>query len=464
MVARRRRSLSIATRLFLSATSWSVVILLVAGIALSAVYRRNTEQSFDERLGVYLRALVADIASPDAGSRKSPGQQLGEPQFELLLSGWYWQITRLDTRKPQIKTSRSLFAARLPRLEDAGVAAGVGGARAGYAIGPDGRLLRIVERVIDADNDGVYLVQVAAVAKEIDDRIWRFELSLTATFVLLALALAGTTALQVRYGLRPLRRLQDGVASIRRGEGERIEGVYPDDLAPLAGELNLLIAWNREIVERAQTHVGNLAHALKTPLSVILNEAGRDTSPLALKVREQAQAMRDQVSYYLDRARAAARVSVVGSATEVKPAVEALVRTFEKIYDDRALEFETKVADGLRVRAERQDLQEMLGNLIDNAGKWARSQVSIEAQPEQAQDGAPGRAFLILTVDDDGPGLPAGSREAALARGRRLDETKPGSGLGLSIVADLATIHGGALVLDDSPAGGLRASLHLPAG
>jgi len=463
MAAPHRRSLSIATRLFLSATTWSVLILLVAGVALSAVYRRNTEQSFDERLGVYLRALVADIASRNPQLRDSPGRRLGEPRFQVLLSGWYWQITRLDTKQPQIKTSRSLFAARLPSLKEAGVAARIGGARAGYAMGPDGSLLRIVERVIDADNDGVYLVQVAAVAKEIDDRIWRFELSLSATFVLLALALAGTTALQVRYGLRPLRRLQDGVAAIRRGEGERIEGVYPEDLAPLASELNLLIAWNREIVERAQTHVGNLAHALKTPLSVIVNEAARDPSPLASKVREQAQSMRDQVTYYLDRARAAARVNALGSATDVKPAVEALVRTFEKIYDDRALEFETKVADGMRVRAERQDLQEMLGNLIDNAGKWARSHVSIEAQPEQALEGAAGRAFLVLTIDDDGPGLPAGSREAALARGRRLDETKPGSGLGLSIVADLATIHGGSLVLDDSPAGGLRASLHLPA-
>ena len=464
MARRPRRSLSIATRLFLSATLCSLVILLVAGVALSAVYKRMTEQTFDERLDVYLRALVADIAAPGEDAHISSGQ-LGEPQFELPLSGWYWQITRQDVGKPQIRTSRSLFASRLPRLQDANAAAGAGGARSGYAMGPDGRALRILERVIDADNEGIYLVQVAAVTSEIDERIWRFEISLTATFVLLALALAGVTALQVRYGLRPLRRLQYGVAEIRRGHGERIEGVYPDDLAPLAAELNLLIAWNREIVARAQTHVGNLAHALKTPLSVILNEAARDSSPVARKVREQAQAMRDQVTYYLDRARAATRVSVVGSATEVRPVIDGLLRTFEKIYDERAIEFEADAATGLRVRAERQDLEEMLGNLIDNAGKWARSRVSVAAAPEPVVEGdEPARGFLVLTIDDDGEGLPEGSREAALARGRKLDETKPGSGLGLSIVADLASIHGGSLVLTDSPEGGLRARLHLPAG
>jgi signal transduction histidine kinase len=462
MVWRARRSLSIATRLFLSATLCSLLILLVAGIALSAVYRRISEQTFDERLDVYLRALVADIAAPGDDGRIS--DQLGEPQFELPLSGWYWQVTRLDSDPPQIRTSRSLFAERLPRLEDGGDPAGSDLARSGYAMGPDGRMLRMLQRVID-DGDSVYLVQVGAVTAEIDGHIWRFELSLTATFVLLALALAGVTALQVRYGLRPLRRLQYGVAAIRRGEGERIEGDFPDDLAPLAAELNLLIAWNREILERARTHVGNLAHALKTPLSVIVNEAARESTPLAGKIREQAQAMRDQVTYYLERARAATRVSLVGSATEVKPVIDGLLRTFEKIYDERAIEFEASAPEGLRVRAERQDLEEMLGNLIDNAGKWAHSRVSVAAAPETAGAGdEPARDFLVLTIDDDGDGLPIGSREAALARGRRLDESKPGSGLGLSIVADLASIHGGSLILDDSPDGGLRAKLHLPAG
>jgi signal transduction histidine kinase len=453
------RNQSIARRLFYAATLSSIAILLIAGIALSAIYRRSTEQAFDERLGVYLRALVADVASPGDDSRTAPGQ-LGDPQFELSLSGWYWQITRLDVPKAEIRASRSLFAARLPRLADAGVPAGVGGARAGYVTGPDGRQLRQIERVIDVGEDGNYLVQVAATTLEMEDQIWRFRLLLGVTFVLLALALAGVTALQVRYGLRPLRQLQLGVAAIRRGEGDRIDGAYSDDLAPLAAELNLLIAWNREIVERARTHVGNLAHALKTPLSVIINEATQEgDSPLSLKVQEQAATMRDQVNFYLDRARAAARVSVVGAASEVGPVVDGLVGAFAKIH--RNIDFDAEVTGRLRFRGERRDLDEMIGNLVDNAGKWAISTVAIRAAASD-DDGQASPAFFDVTIDDDGPGLAAEQRLAALARGQRLDESKPGSGLGLSIVADLAAIHGGQLSLEDGPLGGLRARLHLP--
>ncbi|MBX9757335.1 MAG: sensor histidine kinase [Beijerinckiaceae bacterium] len=452
---------SIATRLILLAALWSVVVLVLAGLGLSAIYRRTAEQGFDGRLGVYLRAIVADVATPGEDTRTEPGQ-LGDPQFELSLSGWYWQITRVDGGRDFIKASRSLFASRLPRLEDLGVKAREGGYRSGYAAGPDGRTLRIVERVIEVDDDGRYLIQVAANTDQIEDDIWRFELALAATFLVLALALVGSTLLQVRLGLRPLRRLQSEVASIRRGEVDRIAGTFPQDLAPLANELNLLIASNREIVERARTHVGNLAHALKTPLSVIANEADADSSPLAERVKIQAATMRDQVSYYLDKARAAARSNVIGAATEVVPAIEGLVRTFEKIYRDRDLAFEVRIDDEAKFRGERQDLEEMIGNLLDNAGKWARSKIVIGLSRDDAAAEAD-RFFLVIVIDDDGPGLAEPLRAEAVARGRRLDESKPGSGLGLSIVADLAAVYGGSFALDTSPDGGLRARLRLPA-
>ncbi len=454
-----QHSQSIARRLFLAATLCSIAILLTAGIILSTIYQHASEQAFDERLGVYIRALAADVASSGEDSRTAPGQ-LGDPQFELSLSGWYWQINRIDIPKGDVRASRSLFAARLPKLESLGVSAGVGGARAGYITGPDGRQLRQVERVIDVSEDGVFLIQVAATVQELNDQIWRFRLLLALTFVFLAVALAGVTALQVRYGLRPLRQLQMGVAAIRRGEGERIEGHYSEDLAPLASELNLLIAWNRDIVERSRTHVGNLAHALKTPLSVILNEADASVgSPLADKVREQAGTMREQVAYYLDRARAAARVSVVGAATPVEPVIEGLLAAFEKIH--RNIDFDLELVPGLRFRGDRRDLDEMIGNLVDNAGKWAKSAVMVRTDLLTPQDAA-SLPILQIIIDDDGPGLPPDQRVAALSRGQRLDESKPGSGLGLSIVADLATIHGGQLNLEDSPMGGLRARLRLP--
>jgi len=456
----RPRPRSIAKRLFFSAALLSFTILLVAGLVLSTIYRRTTVANFDERLDVYLHELVADIAMAGADSHVTPGQ-LGEPQFELPLSGWYWQLTRLDVPKPEISSSRSLFAAKLPRLSDSGVAAGAGGARRGYAKGPDDRVLRMVERIIDTGDQGIFLVQVAATTEEIDHQISRFEFDLVLTFIVLAFALVVSSAAQLRYGLKPLWQLQEGVAAIRRGEAEKIEGDFPQDLAPLASELNLLIDANRNVVERARTQVGNLAHALKTPLSVIINEAEIDPGPLSAKVKEQAAIMRDRVSYYLNRARVAVRVRTLGGVTEVVPSAEALVRTFEKIYSEKAVSFRLMVRGAIRFPGERQDFEEMVGNLIDNAGKWACHAVTITIDMEPWRNLSE-RRFFRVTIDDDGPGLAPELRQAALSRGKRLDETKPGSGLGLSIVADLASLHGGDLILEDSPAGGLRASLRLP--
>jgi signal transduction histidine kinase len=449
---------SIAQRLFLLAAFWSVLVLLIAGVALSAVYRATAERAFDERLNVYLRALVADVAMDE-----EIASQLGEPQFELTRSGWYWQISRVDAPNPLVRVSRSLFAARLPPLAEMGVRSNEAGLRKAYIIGPDERRLRLIERIIEIEADGQWLVQVAASTEEMDQQSRWFTFALGGAFVTLAFALVGATALQVRYGLRPLRRLQDEVAAIRRGDSEKIDGAFPEDLAPLAGELNLLIAANREVVERARTHVGNLAHALKTPLSVIANEANSHASPLADKVREQTALMGDQVTYYLDRARAAARSTMIGAAADVGPPLAGLVRTFEKIYQDRHVLFDLQIADGLRFRGERQDFEEMVGNLIDNSGKWAAGRVAVSAAPLDGEAACPTAAgFLCVTVEDDGPGLPTEKRNEALARGQRLDETKPGSGLGLSIVADLAKIYGGALTLEESDMGGLKASLRLP--
>ena len=449
---------SIARRLFLAAAAWIVIILGVAGVLLTAYYRRTAEAGFDQRLNVYLRALVADVASSGDDQRTDPGE-LGDPQFDLVQSGWYWQITRLDSEKPQIRASRSLFAARLPKLAESGVPAGLGGARAGYGAGPDGRALRIVERQISVGDAGLYLIQVAATTEDLEAQINRFEVSLAVAFVLLAAGLLATTAFQVAFGLRPLRRLESAVADIRRGAADRIEGDYPSEIAPLADELNLLVSANREVVERARTQVGNLAHALKTPLSVLINEAGGSDDPLAGKVREQTALMRDQVSFYLDRARAAARAGAIGATTEVGPALEALARTFRKIYRDREIVFPAAKPD-LRFLGERQDFDDLVGNLLDNACKWASSKVELSLGLEPA---AAGRSRLVVAIDDDGPGLAPDMRAEAMRRGRRLDETKPGSGLGLSIVADLSGAYGGALALEESPLGGLRAVLRLPA-
>jgi signal transduction histidine kinase len=459
---RRDGPLSIAARLVLSAFGLSAIILLIAGIVLSTFYRRTTEFAFDERLNVYLKALVADVASFGETDRAEPGN-LGEPRFELPLSGWYWQISRIDTERDSeqaIRTSKSLFAGRLPKLADLGVKPRANGIAEAYAEGPDNRQVRLIERLIDLGDDGRYVVAIAGDPAEVIAEIRQFNLALVVTFVVLGLALAAVTLAQVRFGLEPLLNLRAALGQIRRGDAQRIDGSFPPEIAPLANELNLMVDSNHEIIDRARTHVGNLAHALKTPISVLVNEADSNEGPLAEKVREQTQLMRDQVQYYLDRARAAARAAAVGSVTEIEPVVASMVRTFTKVCQARGIVFTSEVAEGLRFRGERQDLEEMLGNLIDNAGKWADSSVHITVR--HGPDIAPERPSVVFLIDDDGPGLPKDKRQEATRRGRRLDETKPGSGLGLSIVVDLAQLYGGSFVFDDAPRGGLRAELHLP--
>ncbi len=456
------RANSLALRLFLSATAVIVVILLITGVVLSSLYRDGAERSFDRRLDVYLKTLVADISAPEE-AEKFP-QSLGEPLFDLPLSGWYWQTTRLNAPKPEVKSSRSLWDGGLPHLEDLKVPTGADGTRKRYVTGPEDQRLRLVERTVDLGAEGRYLVAVAGDAQEVEDEVQSFDRALAITLGVLAVVLLLTTTFQVRFGLAPLKRISESLAAIRSGAAERLEGSFPEEIAPLARETNALIDANREIVERARTHVGNLAHALKTPLSVIVNEAAaRGDDPLAAKVREQAAVMRDQVQHHLERARIAARATVVGSVTEVAPVVTALARSMEKIHRDRGIAIDIEAPRDTRFRGERQDLEEMVGNLVDNACKWAQSRVAVEVLAARA-DATTGSTLRVV-VDDDGPGLTPSQRERVQVarRGNRLDETKPGSGLGLSIVTDLAALYGGALTLGTAPIGGLRAELVLPA-
>jgi signal transduction histidine kinase len=457
------RANSLAFRLFFWAAGLTVVILIITGVVLSSLYRNAVERAFDRRLDAYLRTLVADVASPEEGADKFP-QSIGEPLFELPLSGWYWQVTRLDAAKPEVHSSRSLWDSNLSRLpEDTAQAAASGGYLKGYVSGPEEARLRLVQRTIDLGEDGRYLISVAGEATDIDKDMSSFDRTIGAIFAGLAFALVLTTALQVRLGLAPLKRISDSLAAIRSGRAERLEGEFPLEIAPLARETNALIEANREIVERARTHAGNLAHALKTPLSVIVNEAAaRANDPLAQKVIEQANIMRDQMVRQLERARLAARPTVLGTLVDVPPVVTALARTMEKLHRDREIAIAVDVPARARFRGEQQDLEEMVGNLVDNACKWARSRVAVEVVAEDPA--ADSKSKVRVIVDDDGPGLSPAERERVALRGQRLDESKPGSGLGLSIVVELASLYKGVLTLDTSPIGGLRAELALPGG
>jgi len=454
-----RRS-SLARRLFLTAATITVIVLGVAGLVLSSLYFEAVERAFDRNLQVYLKTMVVDVATAPTGTIPEP-TGLGEPLFQELNSGWYWQIERLEGPKTELKRSPSLPPPGLRSLDEQRMPIRRDGFREGYIQGPQGQRLRVVENLVDLGSDGQYVVTVAGDAAEIDDEVVLFNRTLAVTLGLLGLVFVLTAAFQVRFGLMPLRRISNALHAIRSGRAERLEGEFPTEIEPLAREVNALIDTNRDIVVRARTHVGNLAHALKTPISVLLNETAARHDPASEKVREQVGIMREQVQHHLERARIAARVAVPGTLIEVAPVVEAIVRTMQKIHRVRGLEIAVRRASGVKFHGEQQDLEEMIGNLVDNACKWANALVEIEvgeATPEGER-----RLFHIL-VDDDGPGLTTEAQQAVLSqRGRRLDESKPGSGLGLSIVSDLADLYAGGLELGTAPLGGLRVTLLLPA-
>ena len=337
--------------------------------------------------------------------------------------------------------------------------------RQAYVDGPEGQLLRVLERDIDFGQENesrVFSISVAFDTADVDNETRYLTNTIVLTLALLGVGLLLATFFQVRFGLSPLKDIGNHIAAIRSGEEMLLEGTPPDEILPLQEELNALIKANWSIVERARTHVGNLAHALKTPLSVIVNEAEAQDNVFAKRVSQQAEVMRQHISHHLDRARIAAQIRPISGVTDVAPGLAALSRALAKIHEARAIGIEIDCPAGVRFFGEKQDFDEMAGNLMDNACKWAKSRVTVTVEPPQGPAASAGRVFRLV-IEDDGPGLPEAFRRDAVGRGRRLDENVPGSGLGLSIVADLSHLYRGTLTLEEAASGGLRACLTLPA-
>jgi signal transduction histidine kinase len=375
-------------------------------------------------------------------------------------SGRYWEIAEptADGQVRPITRSYSLFDAVLQTPPDlvARFKAAPGKSVAYDTRGPLNEPLRARAQQNWLPGRPTPVIFLAAEDRTAVNRDVRgFVVATAVAFLLLGGGLIAAIVVQVRVGLRPLFELRREVAAVRRGKAERLAHAYPVELIPLAEELNALVAHNQEVVERQRTHVGNLAHALKTPISVMLTEAGQRPGPLADVVSRQAETMRQQVDHHLRRARAAARAQGQGERTSVAEVLDELARTLERIFRDKGVEIDWDAADDLYFQGERQDLLEIAGNAMENACKWGRARVRVRAE-------SAGEERLRLTVEDDGPGLPEEARDAALRRGERLDESAPGSGLGLSILHELARAYGGDLKLDSSSLGGLRLEVVLP--
>ncbi len=439
---------SLAIRLLGAAAVWSVAALLAGGWLLTSLFRDYVERGFDDRLIVLLEGLVA-VSSLDAGGELRLERALPELRFEQPYSGWYWQI---NGPEGPVLRSRSLW----DQVLEAPAAVAGGEIRRYRTQGPERQVLRTVARSISLPgSEARYRFHLAADTTEMEVEIRRFTGILAWSLGLLGFGLLSAIFLQVKYGLRPLGRIGTALADIRSGRADRLEGRFPAEITPLAEELNALLEHNAQVVERARTHVGNLAHALKTPLSVLTNEAATGSGALAETVRRQSALIRRQVDHHLARARTAAAAGILSARTDVRPVIEDLCRTLERMHAARAVSIEVVCPAPITFRGERQDLEEMLGNLIDNGCKWGRTRVRVSVAAE-------GDRFS-LAVEDDGPGLDAEQRAAVLERGRRFDETVPGSGLGLAIVRDIARLYGGEVTLAASSMGGLRVALTLPA-
>lgn len=453
---------SLAFRLFITSTALALIILPLAAYQLISEYRSSIEDNFDERLKANLSLLIESSLQDNYETPIKP-KQFGGFAFTLPNSGWYWQIRPLQNEKLPVYSSVSLGVEKLELSQKENLKNAEDGTKKFYIKYDSDRKLRVITRSIilgTNEKPQSYDYIVTGDSSEIEDDIIDFASMLTITFLILGAGLIASTYLQVRVGLQPLKVIENGLTAIRAGKTDSLEGKFPAEIAPLQFEINNLIKSNMNIIERARTHVGNLAHALKTPLSVMNNEVNGKTEPLAQKVAEQTEIMQNQISHHLDRARMAARVGVVSSLTDVDPIMQSLDRALTRIYQDKGLSFILDCPNSAKFAGEKQDFEEIIGNLLDNGFKWANTKVACQIQIESNKIDK----MLLITIEDDGPGLTPKEISQVKKRGKRLDESKPGSGLGLSIVSDLVGLYGGSFDLSQSKLGGLRIKLQLPAG
>jgi len=439
--------------------------LAFSAFALTWFYRDSTYRLFDEPLVSTVDSLIANAAVPDNqdGTFVDLTRRPINPDYQRGLSGRYWLVGLFteDGTLAVLQASRSLSGEtlKLPPKDVLRIRQNVGEEIRTNANGPDtDETLRVFARsVILPDMDTPVVMVAAADSRPASRAVWRFAMLAITFMSVLSLGLVTALFMQVRVGLRPLFELGDKVADVREGRAAQVEGDFPQEIQPLANELNFLIEHNRGVVERARTHVANLAHALKTPLAVLLNEASAGKRTSSDIVLRQSGTMTKQVEHHLHRARAAATGATIGLSIPVKEIVEPLGRTLQRIYQGKKVTVKLTLEPGLSFRGEKRDLDEMAGNLMDNACKWSKGQVTVRANIDPKDP-----SMFYLTVEDNGKGLPPEHFADAIKRGKRLDEATPGTGFGLAIVDDLAQAYKGTLTLAVSNMGGLKTILHLP--
>ena len=441
----RRR---LTTRLIGLSVVWIILTLIATAMLITWLYRDHIEQHYAAHVVTHVEELVAAVSvGPDGQPRLF--RQPTDPRFYRLDSGWYWQVmvgdrllarsNSLDGRVLEIEHLNFDENHDVQILED-----------------PNGKKLRA--RVVHMSHEHIpEAITILATSPEmqIADDVADFRLHIVLSFALLAVGLSGAVFLQVAVALSSLKAIRSSISDVKAGHTDRLPKDFPLDVQPLVDELNSLLDHNETLLKRARTQLADLAHLVNTPLTVIRNEARNIPSEQGQLILDQAHAMTGNIDHYLTRARVSGQGNVFGYRTSLKTVINDLRFAVERMYSDRDIKIKLCDKGDCRFRGETQDLEEMLGNLIDNACKWAKQKVEIHCRLHHDR--------LTISIEDDGPGIPEEKVDLVLKRGAKLDESAPGYGQGLSIVRDIAEIYGGRLKLSRSSLGGLMAELELPA-
>ncbi|WP_208851937.1 ATP-binding protein [Brucella pseudintermedia] len=423
---------------------------------IGSLYGEAARSNFERLLTAHLFSLVGAVSISGDGTLQGR-PELGELRYSSPLSGWYWSVDPVTPNLTGKLQSPSLVGRLVPEMPVAQAPFDSSFMRSYTLPGLNGEELFIVETevVLDTANRVArfrVMGNLSEVLKEISD----FRTRLAIYLAIFGIGSILINAAVILFGLRPLDKVRQSLADIREGRSSKLDASLPVEIAPLATEMNALIENNRRIMERSRTQVGNLAHSLKTPLSVLVNEARSMGGEHGRIVQEQSEAMQVQIQHYLQRARIAAQRDSVVFRTPVTPVLERMQRVTAKLNPAFSVTFRNDLPDAV-FAGEREDLEEIVGNLLENAGKWGRKRINIRLAPVTGEQ----RQFEIV-IEDDGPGLASDKIEAALKRGSRVDETKPGTGLGLAIVQDTVREYGGGLNLGKSSFGGLEVRVLLP--
>ncbi|MEJ2400393.1 MAG: sensor histidine kinase [Xanthomonadales bacterium] len=440
---------SLAARIVALTGVWIAIALVAAGIMLWSFYQSHVEEHYDAHVRMHMEEMVAAARLNSDGSL-TLAYQPSDPRYQILHSGWYWEIRqrgRILARSPslgedEIKLPEKSFSENRDAV---------------ILMGPADKELRVQTRLVPAGSSGEQLLLVSsAPMTRVTDDVDHIVEHMVPTLALLAGVLLIAVVFQVRLTLRPINDISRGISAIHQGRDERISGEFPVEIQPLVDELNNLVEHNATLLRRARNQLGDLAHSIKNPLTVINNEARSMDSDKGRLILARTGDIQDSVDHHLTRARASGTTNVLGARVKIRAVAEDLVFALQRIYQDRKLRFNLDDIRQCAVRCEAQDLEEMLGNLMDNACKWARSEVAVSCRPSNGD--------TLVTVEDDGPGIPADEISRVMQRGQRLDESTQGHGLGLGIIQDIVELYNGKLELGVSKLGGLRADLTLPGG